>query len=175
MSFPDILVLALTAICLYTDLRWNKIYNKVVLPFAFTGVIVQLYCHGIRGLAEGMAGFTTGLLFLLIPFVVKQVGAGDVKLLATIGLIKGSQFTLMVFVGAAVAGGLMSCVLLARQGRLLSSLRTIGGVVLFRLGRIPSPYALTSLERAAPGDVIPFGVAVFAGVIAAYVYPLITG
>lgn len=173
MTSFDILVIALTAICLYTDLRWNKIYNKVLLPFALIGVIMQLYFHGLKGLAEGMAGFLTGLLLLLIPFAVRQMGAGDVKLLATIGMIKGPQFTLLVFLGAALAGGLMSCVLLIRQGRLLSSLRAIGCAALLRLARVPAPYALTPLEQAAPGDAIPFGAAIFAGVFMAYLFPFI--
>ncbi|MGB9825690.1 MAG: prepilin peptidase, partial [Desulfofundulus sp.] len=81
MAASDVLVILLSAISLYTDLRWKKIYNKVLFPFALAGIIMQSYFHGLKGLAEGVAGFATGLLLLFIPFVMRQMGAGDVKLL----------------------------------------------------------------------------------------------
>lgn len=166
----DVLVIALTAICFYTDLSCQKIYNKVLLPFALAGIVLQLYFHGARGFLEGAAGFLTGLFLLLIPFARRQMGAGDVKLLAVIGIFKGPQFTLMVFLGAALAGGVAAGVLLGRQGRLLSALRAIWFNILFRLFRLPAPYFFTPLEKAAPGDYLPFGAALAAGVLAAYLF-----
>lgn len=166
----DVLVIVLAAICLYTDLRWKKIYNKVLLPFALIGFLMQLYFHGLKGLAEGLAGFLTGLLLLLIPFAMRQMGAGDVKLLATIGMIKGPQFTLFVFLGAALAGGLLACVLLGRRGRLFSSLRRFGYAAVSRLAGVSVPCVFTPLERAAPGDSIPFGAAIFAGLLVSYLF-----
>ncbi|MEW5898453.1 MAG: A24 family peptidase [Bacillota bacterium] len=171
----DVLVIALTGICLYTDLRCQKIYNKVLFPFALAGIALQLYFHGPKGLLEGAAGFLTGLLLLLIPFARHQMGAGDVKLLAVIGIYKGPQFTLLVFLGAALAGGAAAAVLLGRRGRLLSAMRAIGYNFLFRLFRLPIPYTFTPLEEAAPGDYLPFGAALAAGVLAAYLFADVLG
>ncbi|MEW6274865.1 MAG: A24 family peptidase [Bacillota bacterium] len=168
MILFDLLVAALTAACAWTDLRAKKIYNVVLLPFALAGIFFHIYFYGPKGLLEGLAGLATGLFLLLIPFLLRQMGGGDVKLLAVIGLLKGPQFALAVFLGAALAGGLLACLLLIRQGRLLSFLQSLGYAVVFRLARAPAPYAFPTLEKAAPGETLPFGVAISAGVLAAY-------
>lgn len=164
----DLLVCVLVAVCAWTDLRSKKISNRVLLPFAVAGIFLHIYFSGWGGLLEGLAGFATGLLLLIIPFLLRQMGGGDVKLLAVVGLLKGPLFAAAVFLGAALAGGLLACLSLARRKRLLAVLQALGYTVVFRLVRAPVPYPFGTLEETAPGETLPYGVAVAAGVLAAF-------
>lgn len=168
MTPLDLLVCLLAAVCAWTDLRQRRIYNLVLLPFAAAGAFLKLYFYGPQGLLEGLAGFGAGLLLLLISFLFRQVGGGDVKLLAVIGLLKGPQFALAVFLWAALAGGVLACLSLIRRGRLLSFLRSLGCAAVFRLARVPVPLPFGTLDETAGKDTLPYGAALAAGVAAAY-------
>lgn len=90
------------------------------------------------------------------------MGAGDVKLLAVIGAIKGPLFIFYTALGMALAGGIISLIILIykRQlinlfGRLLSGIKLLfatgGKVVAFDLNRekIMFPYGLAIVAGTA--------------------------
>lgn len=164
----DLLVCVLAAVCAWTDLRSKKISNRVLLSFAAAGIFLHIYFSGWGGLLEGLAGFATGLLLLIIPFLLRQMGGGDVKLLAVVGLLKGPPFVLSVFLWGALAGGILACLSLVRRKRLLAVLQALGYTVIFRLARAPAPYPFGTLEETASEETLPYGVAVAAGVLAAF-------
>ncbi|WP_027717650.1 A24 family peptidase [Desulfovirgula thermocuniculi] len=172
---PDLLALALTAACLCTDLCRRRIYNAVVVPFALAGLLANLLAGGPPGALAGLAGAAGGLLLLFIPFAMRQVGAGDVKFLAALGAIKGPGFALQVFLGAALAGGVMAVCALAARGRLPGVLRALCWWLFLRLGRAPLPYPFAALDGAGSKDTLPFGAALAAGVLLAYLFPLLKG
>jgi len=60
---------------------------------------------------------------LLLPFYAAGViGAGDVKLLGGLGALLGPQSLVSVAVYGAIVGGVVSILILAWQGRLLTAL-----------------------------------------------------
>src|SRR5438132_1158507 len=77
----------------------------------------------LAGIGLALAGAALGLAILLPFYALRAMGAGDVKLLAGLGAILGPQVLVSVAIYAALAGGLISAVMLARGGRLLSVLR----------------------------------------------------
>lgn len=121
----NLLLLTLTSVCLITDLKFRKIYNAVLLPALIIGIVLNIYGSGINGLYFAMKGFALGLAILLIPFIMGGIGAGDVKLLAVIGAIKGPEFVFYAALYMAVAGGLLAAIHLIYKGRLLSSIKKI--------------------------------------------------
>lgn len=162
----DILLLTVLCICLYTDLKYRKIYNKVLIPALIFGLFFNVFNYGFIGLVKSFQGFFLGLGFLILPFICGGIGAGDVKLLATIGAIKGSLFVFYSFIGMGIAGGVISFGILIYQGRLLNVLNNLinGFGVLFT-----TRFKVVSFAADNSKNMFPYGVAIAIGTLAAYV------
>lgn len=163
---PDIAILLVVVISLYTDLRYRKIFNIILFPAFLTGVIYGFYSLGLGGLFFSLQGATLGLALLLIPFMLGGMGAGDVKLLAVIGAWQGPGFVWFCFLCTAIAGGILSVVQLARSKRLFSTLKYT--VFLFIPGA-PKVNAFGTLATAKTGEAFPYAVAIAAGTFATYI------
>ena len=83
-----ILMVFIMAVC-YCDIRYKKIYNWLTLPFLILSVVINIYISGVHGLLISILGLLTGFFMLLIPFILRWVGAGDVKFLAAAGSLVG--------------------------------------------------------------------------------------
>lgn len=148
-----------------TDLKERKIYNKVLFPFLIIAWIFHAITGGWNGLTEAFLGTAVGLGILLIPYLLGGMGAGDVKLLAVIGGIKGLSFVLMASIYMALAGGIMAILfLLYRKGLLKRVIYLIHGL---RHGM-----RLSLLEENDPvKTTLPYGVAIAAGAIYQVYFP----
>ena len=95
---PDIIsviiALVLVIVAAVHDLREFRIPNRVIVIRAFTGEYIGNY---ILGTLAGLAGMT----FL---YIIRAVGAGDVKLLAVIGMLTGLEFVLQLMVVSLITG-----------------------------------------------------------------------
>lgn len=112
-----ILLLVVSLICLVTDLKSRKIYNVVIFPALAIAFILHGALNGVEGILFSVSGFFVGLGILLIPYLLGGMGAGDVKLLALIGALKGTAFVIVTAIYMAVLGGLIAIlVLLFRKG-----------------------------------------------------------
>jgi prepilin peptidase CpaA len=108
----DILLIATLIICCITDLKVRKIYNKVIFPILFSVFLLHLILNGFTGLKVSILGFIAGIIILIIPFVLRGIGAGDVKLLALIGAIKGSGFAFNTALYMFMIGGIIALVII---------------------------------------------------------------
>lgn len=164
----DYLLMALLAICVITDLRERKIYNKVLLPFLFAGLILNAATGGITGFGYAMAGTAVGLSILLIPYFLGGMGAGDVKLLAVIGGLKGAVFVLTAAVYMALAGGILALfVLFFRKG----ALNRLKQIAMFFGGMRSGMKLPLSLNKDALNATYPYGIAIAIGAVAAIAFP----
>ena len=160
----NILLITIVTICLITDLKSRKIYNKVLLPALVMGVIINIYGNGWAGLFNSSLGFIFGLGLLLIPFMLGGIGGGDVKLLATIGSIKGPQFVLATFIGMGLAGGIIGLAILLYQRRLWHTLKSLTQIF---WSKMITGYTVNS-QGKGKDTYFPYGVAIAAGVLVAY-------
>ncbi|MEL7563573.1 MAG: prepilin peptidase [Dehalobacterium sp.] len=166
----DMLLLIMIIVCLYTDLKERKIYNAMLLPGFILGILLNLISNGWGGLLTAVQGFLLGLGLLLLPFLLNGIGAGDVKLLAVIGVIKGPEFVFYTFLGTALAGGLIALGILLFQGRL--------GKVLCNLGRglvilLTSRFRVVSFGDSSEQNLFPYGIAIAVGVLTSYLIEVI--
>lgn len=161
----DILVLITLIICLFTDLKYRKIYNKVLIPTLLLGIILNIYGHGLMGLVKSGQGFMLGLGLLFLPFMWGGIGAGDVKLLAIVGAIKGPVFVFYSFIGMGIAGGVISVVILLCQRRLLKSMINIikGFLILFT-----TSFKVATFGTDEQKNNFPYGIAIVIGVLGTY-------
>lgn len=168
--YADVILLLILIICLWTDLRERRIYNKVVIPAAAAGIIIQTAQHGLPGLKSGLAGCGLGLLLFLLPFALGGLGAGDVKLLGAVGALKGSLFVIYTALGTALAGGVIAFFILLRHRRLGATVKRLVFSLGFFLGggSTGRKGALLLLERTPYSSLFPYGAAIFLGSIFAY-------
>src|ERR1700730_7296869 len=121
----DLIPAAVVSVAAYCDIRWRRIPNWLTLSALGGGLVLQAVRAGAAGVSVALAGAALGLCILLPFYLVHAMGAGDVKLLAGLGALVGPQALVSLAIYAALVGGAISVVLLARRGRLLFSLAEI--------------------------------------------------
>lgn len=168
----DAVLLLLLITCAYTDLTKRLILNRVLLPAALFGLIHAWVDYGISGVQQSLTGIIVGFLLLLLPFYLGGLGAGDVKMLATIGALQGPQFTFRSFIFSAIAGGVWAIIYLIRRGRLGPTLRMLLINALFWwYGSRPTVLKSKS-SLLSPGnkseDTLPYGAVLALGTLLTY-------
>lgn len=68
------------------DLKTKKVHNWLILTMAGIAVLYQLIINGLAGLGQGALGMLVAILVCLPLVLVKGLGAGDLKVLAVLGL-----------------------------------------------------------------------------------------
>jgi len=122
-QFIPALAVAVAACAAVSDVKERRIPNLLTYPALVAGLLLQGALHGWKGLLLGAGG---GLLFggvFLLFYLVRAMGAGDVKLAAAIGSIVGPSATLQVMYATALAGGALAIFFMVLSGRIVETLR----------------------------------------------------
>jgi prepilin peptidase CpaA len=159
MQLLDGLLIILLSICLFTDIKSRKIYNNVLLPVLFLALILQVFLHGWIGLFSSFLGLIVGFAILLIPYMMKGMGAGDVKLMAVIGAIQGPLFILTTAVYMAVIGGVVASLLILY--RLIKSKQWIS--LFHHTSLMTYGMKLAVIRSHSSNQTFPYGVAIVGG------------
>lgn len=105
-SFVDPLLLsAILLTAAYSDLRRNRIPNWLSLLGLVVGVGLQVAANGAQGLLSGALGALVGLACFAPFYLVRAMGAGDVKLLAAVGSFMGPEGAFIAALCSLLAGG----------------------------------------------------------------------
>lgn len=140
------------------DLRTRRIPNWLTLPFLVSGVALQSWALGWRGLRDSLAGIGLAIIFFGIPCFLKGMGLGDLKLGAGVAAWVGPSQATFAFVLTGVAGGVMAVAYLLRHGLGNRRADRTGFSSTAQMARNetgPSPTALS----------IPYGPAIAAGAL----------
>lgn len=149
------------------DIRYRRIPNWLALAGVALGFVLRAWIGGAPGLATAGWGFGLALLVYFPLYLLRGMGAGDVKLMAAVGALAGAGYWFWIFVFAAVGGALAGLLLAAAKGRLASTLWNTGFIVR-ELASLRMPY-LTREQldmRHEKALRLPHGVAIAAGVLA---------
>jgi len=167
MSFPPVvfqIVLALVVIvaAIY-DVRFRRIPNWLVLAGLVLGIGLNTLLFEWSGLRHSLFGLGLGFLIYFPLYLLRGMGAGDVKLMAAIGSIVGAANWLGIFLITAVLGGLIAIILLLFRGRLRNSLWNVAFLVQ-RLSTLKAPYAREELDISSPKSMkLPHGLVIACG------------
>jgi len=160
MTLVAVVAAAVAALAAVLDVRQRRIPNWLTLTTFVAGVALNAWQGGVAGALTAVAGALLGLAILLPFYILKGLGAGDVKLLAAMGAVVGPQVVISIALYAGLLGGLMSIFVLVRRRRLSFALREI-----LVLQKMPS----------RSGAKAPYGVAIAGGVYLAQLLPLVLG
>ncbi len=158
----------LLMLAIWYDWRIRKIPNTVLLWGVLTALILSLTPRGI-GLLSALLGGLTGFLVFLLLYMFKMVGAGDVKLIATVGLFVGWPETAKICLAILLAGGCLALAWGLYTLNLIIVLKNLhaGLTELIHAGRWPSPGR--PLISRVSSERIPYALAVGLGTAAFYV------
>lgn len=99
-------------LALISDIRTYKIKNSITFPFIIIGIVTNIYLNSLEGLFFSLKGIIVPILLLIIFFILRMLGAGDIKLFCAIGSIMGAEFILYTILYAFLTGGVMALLLI---------------------------------------------------------------
>lgn len=146
------------------DLRQQKIPNLLVMSGTATALAANAWSPDGIGFGAAAAGLAVGLAVFLPGFLMRLLGAGDVKLIAMLGAFLGFGHLLGALLATFLAGGLLAVVFAWRAGRLGMMAANLRLIVFGTLMRAALPGAPT-LAPPAPAVRMPYGVAIAAGTL----------
>ena len=160
-----VLILVLS---IFFDLKERRIPNWLTA----SGVLVGLSLNSLEGAAaflQGFLGLALGLGVLIIPFALGWVGAGDVKLVGTVGALVGIQWMPRIFFYSGLMSGILALFAVALQGiQLQGFVRLWTDVKLFVLSLGAVLPESISQRTADKKKSLPWAVAIGLGVFAAF-------
>ena len=148
----DMFLGLILAAALWIDVKEKIIPNWLTFSLILSGLIINLYLAGWSGLLFSLQGLGAGLGIFLIPFILGGLGAGDVKLIAGIGAVKGVNFVIVDSLIIALVGGVISLFILIRE-------RKLGRMMQKIIYRLP----FKSLSDQEGNDAFSYGLAVAVG------------
>jgi len=160
MLLVDLIPTVVASAAAVLDLKYRRIPNWLTLGALCIGLGVQFSRSGASGIPVALAGAALGLVVLLPFYVMRAIGAGDVKLLAALGALLGPQTLVTVIIYTAIVGGAISLIVMVREGRLQ----------LFLGSLLSNPLGI---RRS--GATAPYGVAIASGVYLSMLLPSVIG
>ncbi len=161
----DALAVAITAAVI--DVRQNRIPNWLTYPGIAMGILLRWSFLGWRGLGSAVAGCLLAGGVMFVFYLVRAMGAGDVKLLAAIGSLVGPSQAVVVLVATAVAGGLLALVYILARRRFAATLRNVGSVVMFHSSSGLKTHPELNLDNPSALR-MPYGLAIATGTLYAF-------
>lgn len=158
------------------DQRARRIPNSIVL----TGIVCAVFLNSQsvfpsgHGIGVSLLGMLVGFLLFLPLYVLKVVGAGDVKLVAMVGAFVGQYEIVGTVLAVLVAGGGLAIVRMIGRGsgrRVAANIKLILQHWLSRRQASLTPKFLASRDSA---DRMPYAYAVTIGALG-YQWLLHTG
>lgn len=182
---PVLLLCALLGAAVWHDVRSRRIPNALV----FSGAVAALALHaalapgsglfsepfGGLGMLNALGGLGLGLALLLPMYVLRAMGAGDVKLMAMVGAFVGPQAILAVVLSTLLAGGVLALAVALANGKLVSMLRNTYQLVLHGMLSSLSGQAVRIEAPAAPSGKLPYAIAIAVGTLAYLAFAGVSG
>lgn len=163
MSMEQLLVvlclLGLLVVAVAIDVHRHRVPNNLVMLGLVLGAATQAYAGGFSGLAEGGLGLLTGFALFLPLYLLGGMAAGDVKLMAMVGLFLDPYSAMWAALLSVMAGSVIGLAIILLCGQ---------------LGRTATRYLLMARARSylspEPGEVaakaFPYSIAILVGTLA---------
>lgn len=170
MISNEIIIFSFLVIILLTasvnDIRFHKIPNWLTYPSVITAIVYHTAVNGLAGFFFSIEGIGVGFGVLIIPYLMGGIGAGDAKLMGSVGGFLGPESVFIAFLFSAIIGGLYAFAVLALQGYLKETVSRYGTMIktLFlskKLIYVPPSKAVEKIRLC-------YGLAISAGTLVFY-------
>lgn len=154
------LLVPLAALITYYDARYRRIPNAFVLATLVAGLSVNTIFGGWAGTLASLGGLASAFCLMLLLHIFGAMGAGDVKLFASIGAVIGANLVLPTFLVVVLVGGVLAVVTMIRGGVVRETLWRVLQIFFGLLPGWEMPRFSVPEERR---HTIPYGVAITFG------------
>ncbi|OWW20572.1 A24 family peptidase [Noviherbaspirillum denitrificans] len=166
---------ALLGVAAWCDFTQRRIPNLLVFPGACIGLLLNAFLPegygftsalpGALGILGAIKGLGLGLVLFLPMYMVRVMGAGDVKLMAMVGAFVGMNGVVADTVIVFMTGGCLSLLYLLRRKAFLARIeRFFPALLLLRIHAADS--SIASSSGSGKTESVPFGVAIALGTMA---------
>jgi len=165
---PDLILLSaalsLAVVAAVIDVEQRRIPNWLTYPGIVGGIALRGLLMGWDGTASALAGCVlAGGIFLLF-YVVRAMGAGDVKLAAAIGSLLGPRDAVVMLLATAICGGVLAIVYAAYRQRVWATFVNVGAALQFHAGAGLRAHPKLNLDNPVALR-MPYGLAIAAGTL----------
>lgn len=152
---------------------WQDIfYYRIPNILVFSGIVIGLLLHtvlpqgmGGLGILPSLAGLCLGLAILLPLYILRAMGAGDIKLMAMIGAFVGPSSILMITVYVLLAGGILALSVALLRGRFSKLIDNLKFMLFLRLAGTSTMSLPTTKTLDQSAGKLPYGAAIVAGTL----------
>ncbi|MFZ0933106.1 MAG: A24 family peptidase [Bryobacteraceae bacterium] len=125
----QIMLLALLLVAAVYDVRFRRIPNWITVTGVAAGLALNTFLFGLPGVWLSLRGLGLGFGAYFVLYVIRAMGAGDVKLMAAVGAMVGWEDWFGIFVVTAILGGVMALILALSHGRIKKTLWNVGFIL----------------------------------------------
>jgi prepilin peptidase CpaA len=144
------------------DVRSLRIPNWLTAGGLATALALAGFTRGAAGLGDALLGAGMALAVLFVPFLLRWLGAGDVKALMVLGALWGRELVVPTLFWMIVAGGALGIALIVARGELRDLCTRWGRSLWITLSTRRLVFFAPSPDSAAGGG-LPFAVAIGIG------------
>jgi prepilin peptidase CpaA len=156
---PTAFILASVTVAGYFDVRWRRIPNWLVVLTIGLSLTWHLVVGGVPGLGSSAAGLLLGTVVLFPLFLLRGMGAGDVKYFGALGAAVTYSNILTVLLVSLSVSGLMAAYQVFRRGALKRTMTNITDLMKRLLHGRLSPHPQVDIESKST-MLVPFTCAV---------------
>lgn len=118
-------LLVLVAMAAWVDIKSRRIPNWLILLGLITSLMLHVYLNNYDGFKSWSLGFLVGLGGFMPLYLMRAMGAGDVKLMAMVGSFLGPLSVLDAMLAILVAGGILAIAMALYSGALQQTLTNV--------------------------------------------------
>jgi prepilin peptidase CpaA len=154
------LLVPLAIVIIYYDVRYRRIPNAFVLATLISGLAINTMFGGVTGALTSIGGCLLAFLLMFVLHVFGAMGAGDVKLFASLGAVTGVGLVIPTLMVVILTGGLLAIITILRTGAVRTTMHRVLQIFVGLLPGWEMPKFAVPADRR---QTIPYGVAITIG------------
>ncbi|MDC7715131.1 prepilin peptidase [Vogesella sp. LYT5W] len=157
------LLTGLLLAAVFADMASRKIPNRLVFTGMIIGVLVQAFLPSGDGFMPAFKGFLFGFGLFFPLYLLRVMGAGDVKLMAMVGCFTGSPAIFGVMLCTLLAGGVLSLIFSIKIKAFRQMLDNVKFMIFMKSIKTIGGGLTSSHDMAASVGSLPYAVAIAIG------------
>jgi prepilin peptidase CpaA len=110
-----LILLGFLVFAVWKDQTSRRIPNQLIAAGVTAALMLAAYTDGLSGLLHSVLGLLCVLAAMFPFYILRYLGAGDVKLLAMVGAFFGPTESLYVVLYTMIAGGLLAALMILKR------------------------------------------------------------
>ncbi len=106
------------------DVFTGKVSNKIILTGVLSGITLNCIESGEKGVVLAILGMIVPVAILFWLFLIKGLGAGDIKLFAVMGSFLGAKLILILIVISLCIGAVLGITKMVANGHIFTCVRS---------------------------------------------------